>query len=81
MANGILNDDELSGVSGGTETYAEDIYSYYSTCEDWTCAICRKRCIERCHICENGSISKAVCNLCLNYDHASGSCLLGKSGG
>lgn len=59
MANGILSDSELEIVTGGLENVGEDIYSYYGTCEDWTCEVCHKRCSDKCHICENGSISRA----------------------
>lgn len=79
MANGILSDSELEIVTGGLENVGEDIYSYYGTCEDWTCEVCHKRCSDKCHICENGSISRAVCRYCFNYDSSENLCKLGRT--
>lgn len=78
MAKEILSENQLGAVSGGFEN-GEDIYSYYCTCEDWTCEVCRKKCSENCHICENGGVSRTVCRYCLNYDGFAKACRLGRA--
>lgn len=80
MANGILSDDQLFNVSGGTDsTDTEDISSNYSSCGDWICASCRCPCADKIHLCNNGGISRTVCRYCLNYDLAGEVCRLGHS--
>lgn len=81
MANGILSDEQLFDVSGGTDStaYEKDISSNYRSCKDWVCKSCRRPCADKIHFCDNSGISRTVCRYCLNYDTAKEVCGLGHS--
>lgn len=80
MAKDILTDDQLMNITGGfTAGDGEDISANFRSCKDWVCETCRKPCREKCHICDNGSISRTVCCFCSHYDKVGKICLLGKT--